>query len=269
MTCAVPIVGLRARRREGFTLIELLVVLAIVALLVGLLLPVLGKARSGAKALKCLAHQRTLNQAMGLYHVEQRHTFPQPAQETAALGAVAAGASLWFNAIDPYLQQTRQSYSSDRPDDRNYEVFKQDPVWSDLPEDAPGTQPDRRNTQTLKMNAFFGNNNLSASAGAPAVVWIRVTRVPLPSKTAVFVDGRAHDTPSETTGNVDGAAFHANPTFVAVRHDGGANVARADGSAAWQSNDTTLSDSGYRGWHNESAAIDRSLWPQTTFNFRR
>lgn len=269
MRCSVFIVGPRAGRKAGFTLIELLVVLGIVALLMGVLLPVLGKARSGAKAVKCLSHQRTLGQAMGMYHLDHRHTFPQPAQETEALGAVVAGASLWFNAIDVYLQQTRKNYSADRVNERNYETFKQDPVWTELPEDAPGNAADRRNTQTIKMNAFFGNNNLSVSVGRPAVAWIRVTQVPLPGKTAVFVDGRAHDTPSQTTGNIDTSAFHANPTFVAARHGGGANLARADGSAVWETNDTTLSSSGYRGWHKESADSDRGLWPETVFDFRR
>ena len=268
MKRSAPIACPSSRPPAGFTIIELLVVISIIALLIGLLLPALGRARDSAKAVKCLSNMRSLGQAITLYHADERLTFPQPAQETTALGAVAAGESLWFNAIDYYLQQTSRNYSSSNTAERNYEQFKQDPVWLDLPDDAAGSTPDQRNMQTIKMNAFFGHTNLSTPTGGAAVAWFRLTKVPNPASTVLFVDGRAHDTPSETSGNVDGNEFHANPTFVGVRHNDGANLASADGAARYEQNQTDVSSSGYRGWFNEIASNDTALWPETVFNFR-
>ncbi len=57
---------------RAFTLVELLVVVGIIALLVGLLLPVLGQARQGARQAMALSDVRQLGAGYALYHNENQ-----------------------------------------------------------------------------------------------------------------------------------------------------------------------------------------------------
>lgn len=252
-------------RRAGFTLIELLVVISIIALLVGILLPVLAGARRSANGVICMSNMRGLGVALTSYTEDHEDIFPQPSQDSDIGSVEAAGQLLWFNALDPYLALQHKEYSSSDASERNYEVFKQDPVWKTW--DEATAQLNR----TIKMNEYFGYTTFNVSSPGSGL-WrcFKQTEVRDPAKTVVFIDGRADDTPSVTTGDTDSSGrtlFHVREVYVGLRHDDGANVALVDGSAGHHRNPIKQSGTGYRGWYDNDDP-DPENRPDVIFNFR-
>jgi len=87
---------MRQTNQRGFTLIELLVVVAILGVLVGLSIPVIGRANVKAQQTKCLSNMRQIGLAMMTYAGENNNWLP----ETTHTTAIGNG---WIDLLAPYL----------------------------------------------------------------------------------------------------------------------------------------------------------------------
>lgn len=227
---------------RAFSLIELLVVIAIIAVLAGILLPSLSRARESARATRCLSQQRQLGLAWTMYASDFRD-FVVPAADFANASIGTSDPVYWFGtAGTPAV----------RPDAARGPMYAYFPTALreqsalECPSQPWGTYRPQGNaklpTTTLGYNGYYltpGRTPGYADAISMRP-WQRLGTVQRPSE--VFVFG---DTLLATSGMPRSSAFldppqlfaassgwSANPSATsAFRHAGRVQVVHADGSA--------------------------------------
>jgi prepilin-type N-terminal cleavage/methylation domain-containing protein len=222
--------------RRGFTLIELLVVVAVIALLIGLLVPALSRAREAGRAVACLSNQRQLFLACRAYADEFRGVGPAlgipygtlpnwalVAQATMGLGG-STSADLYSERSALVCPTIRAAYGL--PMQRTYAINVTGhagfPGSANLQPD-----PDHYDDENWPVSAF---------GGPPRRAHINFDKVAGPARTVLFVDSKsalsANGTPSTRTASVMDfrLADHISDRL-ALFHVRKFNSAMLDGSA--------------------------------------
>ena len=209
---------------RAFTLVELLVVIGIIALLVGILLPTLGRAQALAKSTQCLSNLRQMATAAQAYVGTHRGYYP-PARYVAYHGAQTHAYGWDLTTISapggPAEHLPGLLWES-----RGAEGVMQCPAY-DRPADGSGDPYTGYNYNT----SYIGHGQGEAIE-RPA----KATAVRDPAGTALFGDGQYRDGPNKFM-----RAPYPNPADAdfnfrwagtqAYRHLGRTNVAFCDGHA--------------------------------------
>ncbi|NLJ36074.1 MAG: DUF1559 domain-containing protein [candidate division WS1 bacterium] len=204
------------RQRQGFTLIELLVVIAIIAILAAILFPVFARAREKARQNSCLSNVKQLGLATMMYAQDYDELMP-----ASIMSESPNSNRFWYQLLYPYISNDQIMLC---PSDTG--------VYSIQRPDGSGsfTTNYGANHGIFQVTSWASTARYGHSGYTCAMAMIKY-----PAETLIIADSDWTRSTADYTNSNSWRIFYAfHPSFfIPARHNGGANLAFADGHAKW------------------------------------